>query len=218
RARGTGVFRRRQGAGGARHPAAPVRQAAGRGPAPGRGDPRGRRRCHRRAREGLSGRRCVAYRGALSAPRHSGVLMNDKNGYAVFFFPQALEALGDAIKPYLQEGKAGAHVVCREIDTGGALVEMTLDGRTTKGEAISLELMVPTNMVRMVVSARSDEAFGFGPRSAGGAVRWVGGGRGAGARGEVEPAGDASSAGGAGGKGEGVVEGDSGEASAGKKP
>ena len=33
--------------------------------------------------------------------------MNDKNGYAVFFFPQALEALGDAIKPYLQEGKAG---------------------------------------------------------------------------------------------------------------
>jgi len=92
--------------------------------------------------------------------------MNDKNGYAVFFFPQALEALGDAIKPYLQAGSAGEHVVCREIDTGGALVEMTLDGQTTRGEAIQLELMVPTNMVRMVVSARSDEAFGFGPRIA----------------------------------------------------
>ena len=30
--------------------------------------------------------------------------MNDANGYAVFFFPQALEALGEAIKPYLQDG------------------------------------------------------------------------------------------------------------------
>ena len=38
--------------------------------------------------------------------------MNDANGYAVFFFPQALEALGDAIKPYLQGGKAGDHVLC----------------------------------------------------------------------------------------------------------
>ena len=92
--------------------------------------------------------------------------MNDLNGYAVFFFPQALEALGDAIKPYLQEGKAGPHLLCREIDTGGALVEMTLDGRTPQGQQVDLELMVPTSMVRMIVSARGEEAFGFGPRTA----------------------------------------------------
>ena len=36
--------------------------------------------------------------------------MNDSNGYAVFFFPQALEALGDAIKPYLQEGLSLIHI------------------------------------------------------------------------------------------------------------
>lgn len=112
--------------------------------------------------------------------------MNDKNGYAVFFFPQALEALGDAIKPYLQEGAAGAHVVCREVDTGGALVEMTLDGRTTAGEAIELELMVPTNMVRMIVSARSDEAFGFGPRMAVEAAQPIAAQGGGGAQVEVE--------------------------------
>ena len=29
--------------------------------------------------------------------------MNGKGGFAVFFYPQALEALGEAIKPYLQE-------------------------------------------------------------------------------------------------------------------
>lgn len=88
--------------------------------------------------------------------------MGDINGYAVYFFPPALEALGEAIKPYLVEGPNGAHVLCREIDTGGSLIEMTLDGRGS-GEPVRVELMVPANMVRMIVSARSDESFGFGP-------------------------------------------------------
>lgn len=99
------------------------------------------------------------------AARH-GVSMSGTNGYAVFLFPQALEALGDAVKPYLQEGSGGPHVLCREIDTGGALIEMTLDGHTRDGQPVELELMLPASMVRMIVSARSDGAFGFGPRTA----------------------------------------------------
>lgn len=87
--------------------------------------------------------------------------MNDSNGYAVFFFGPALEALGDAIKPYLQDGPAGPHVPCREVDTGGAFVEMTLQGQAPDGRPIALELMVPGNMVRMIVSAHSDNEFGF---------------------------------------------------------
>ena len=92
--------------------------------------------------------------------------MNESEGYAVFFFPQALEALGEAIKPYLLDGPAGAHVLCTEIDTGGALIEMTLAGTAPDGKPVQLELMVPTAMVRMIVSAHSDGAFGFGPRVA----------------------------------------------------
>ncbi len=92
--------------------------------------------------------------------------VNDSEGYAVFFFPQALEALGEAIKPYLVEGAAGAHVMCSQIDTSGSLVEMTLHGSTQVGKAIEVELMVPSAMIRMIVSMRSDDAFGFGPRIA----------------------------------------------------
>ena len=92
--------------------------------------------------------------------------MEDKKGYAVYFFPPALEALGEAIKPYLVPGPGGAHLLCREIDTGGALVEMTLDGLGADGTAAELEIMVPSNMVRMIVSVRGEEAFGFGPRMA----------------------------------------------------
>lgn len=90
--------------------------------------------------------------------------MNETSGYAVFFFPQALEALGDAIKPYLQDSPAGPHVLCREIDTGGALIEMALEGITSEGKSVQLELMVPGSMVRMIVSSQSDGSFGFGPR------------------------------------------------------
>ncbi|KQZ66064.1 hypothetical protein ASD53_16655 [Lysobacter sp. Root559] len=91
--------------------------------------------------------------------------MEESRGYAVFLFPQALEALGEAIRPYLLDGPAGPHVLCREIDTAGALIEMTLEMQPSEGRPVSLELMVPTSMVRMIVSARSDEAFGFGPRT-----------------------------------------------------
>lgn len=91
--------------------------------------------------------------------------MNDSQGYAVFFYPQALEALGEAIKPYLQDGPAGPHVACDEVDTGGSLVEMTVHGRTGEGRDATLELMVPSGMVRMIVSRQSDDAFGFTARA-----------------------------------------------------
>lgn len=86
-------------------------------------------------------------------------------GYAVFLFEPAIEALGEAIRPYLQDGPAGPHIACQAVDTGGAFVEMTLQARTEDGLDAQIELMVPMQMVRMVVSMRSDEAFGFGLRT-----------------------------------------------------
>ena len=92
--------------------------------------------------------------------------MKGSNGYAVFFFPQALEALGDAIKPYLQDSESGgAHVICKGIDTAGAFVEMTMAGRTADGKEVSLDLLVPTGMVRMIVSSQQAERFGFRPHA-----------------------------------------------------
>ena len=89
--------------------------------------------------------------------------MNGKGGFAVFFYPQALEVLGEAIKPYLQDSPVGAHVACEEIDTAGGFVEMTMRGRNSEGQDVTLELMVPGSMVRMIVSSQQDGAFGFRP-------------------------------------------------------
>lgn len=83
------------------------------------------------------------------------------SGYAVFLFEQAWEALGEAIKPYVQDGPAGPHIPCHEVDTAGAFVEMTLRAKDERGHDAEIELMVPGGMVRMIVSMHSESAFGF---------------------------------------------------------
>ena len=83
------------------------------------------------------------------------------SGYAVFLFDQAWEALGESIKPYVQEGPAGKHIRCHVVDTGGAFVEMTLPAKNERGDDAEMELMIPMAMVRMIVSIHSDIAFGF---------------------------------------------------------
>ena len=91
--------------------------------------------------------------------------MSDPRGFAVFFFPTALEALGEAIRPYLVEGPGGPHVRCHAVDTAGAFVELTLHGRQADGRDASLELMVPSAMVRLIASVQSEGVIGFGPRA-----------------------------------------------------
>lgn len=91
--------------------------------------------------------------------------MNGGPGYAVFLFDQAIEVLGDAIKPYLTEGPAGAYLRCRSVDTGGALIECTISARGSDGRSNELEVMFPSNMVRLIASARIEESFGFGPHA-----------------------------------------------------
>ncbi len=94
--------------------------------------------------------------------------MSDTTQYAVFLFPQAVEALGAVIKPYLTEIEAvGPHIVCTEIDASGAFFELTVEGRDADGKQVQRELMLPNAFVRCVVSVHNDQPFGFGERSVG---------------------------------------------------
>ena len=91
--------------------------------------------------------------------------MSDKPIYAVFLHPQGIEALGEAIKPYLSESPNGPHLICSELDTGGALCEMLLVGKDAAGKTVEVELMLPLGMIMLVVSVRHDDGtFGFKAR------------------------------------------------------
>lgn len=92
--------------------------------------------------------------------------MSDRT-YAVFLHPQALEALGPVITPYMSESPAGAYLACAEVDSGGALFEMTLIGRDSAGRPVEVDLMVPAGMIKLVISIRRDDDFGFGPHESG---------------------------------------------------
>ena len=89
--------------------------------------------------------------------------MSELHTYAVYFHPQALDVLGEAIKPYLIDGPAGQHVLCKDIDTGGAFCELTLTGTTADGKPLDVEIMIPTGMIRLVISVSGTAIdFGFG--------------------------------------------------------
>ena len=88
--------------------------------------------------------------------------MPEQMKYAVYFHANALEALGDAIKPFLSQGPNGPHVVCAEIDTGGALCELTVEQANSEGKTITTEVMLPVAMIRLVLSLGGDDgSFGF---------------------------------------------------------
>jgi hypothetical protein len=88
--------------------------------------------------------------------------MGEQQVYAVYFHPNALEVLGEVIKPYLTLGPHGEHVLCQEIDTGGAFCEMTIEARTGEGKPVVTELMVPNAMIRLIVTSDPEGGvFGF---------------------------------------------------------
>jgi hypothetical protein len=88
--------------------------------------------------------------------------MSEQHTYCVFFHPQALDVLGEAVSPYLSEGPAGKFLLCREIDTGGNFCEMELVGTGADGKPLDVELMIPTGMIRLIISTSNAEIeFGF---------------------------------------------------------
>ncbi len=87
--------------------------------------------------------------------------MSDPVQYAVFLFPTAITELGDAVEPYLHDGPGGRHVLCSEIDSGGALFEMKIHALSEQGNVLELELMVPVGMIKLVIAVQQDGRFGF---------------------------------------------------------
>ena len=83
------------------------------------------------------------------------------SGYAVFFFPAAIDALGTVVSPYLDTENGEPHLRCLEVDTGGAFIEVTLEVADKEGVMQRVELMFPASMVRLIMSVHSDGTFGF---------------------------------------------------------
>ena len=87
--------------------------------------------------------------------------MTETPYYAVFLFPQAVEMLGEPIKPYLVDGPGGPHILCAEIDSSGSLFGMTLLGKDDAGKPLELEIMLQHAMIKLVMSVHGEHDIGF---------------------------------------------------------
>lgn len=92
--------------------------------------------------------------------------MNESNRYAVYLVDKVAEVLGPAVQPFLKSDASGDHFLATEVDTGGPLCELTLTGQDAEGKEMTVEIMIPMGMIRMVMSTVSDGKFGFDVRPA----------------------------------------------------
>lgn len=83
--------------------------------------------------------------------------------YAVLLFPQAVEALGDAIAPYLRTERFGPHLVGKRISSTGPYFELAFDGQSPDGRPVEIQMMLPHGFIRMVFSVQGEGRFGFEP-------------------------------------------------------
>lgn len=105
----------------------------------------------------------AAIESAPAVPRRG--MLSDDVQYAVYLHPGALETLGDTIAPFLTPGPNGPHLVCTDIDTAGALAEMTVATVTAGGAVQRTEVMFPVGMIQLVLSIGAlADGFGFRTR------------------------------------------------------
>src|SRR5258708_13573594 len=70
--------------------------------------------------------------------------MSETTQYAVFLFPQALEALGAVIAPYLTNVDAvGTHTLCSEVDASGPFFTFTVQRRNAERNELQRALTLP---------------------------------------------------------------------------
>ena len=163
-----GVRRCRRRARRTRYGAAPVRQTRRSRPSPRRRDP-ARGDMRRRGAGGRRGDRGAADR--TSRPDRSKPRSIRSNGspderqlrLRCVLLPQRARGAGRGDQPHAGWPAPGRTCPPR-VDTSGAFIEMTLGGRTRRGQKVALDLMVPGNMVRMIVPAHGDNEFGFHAR------------------------------------------------------
>lgn len=85
--------------------------------------------------------------------------------YAVYLVDNAAEALGPVAQPFIQQDESGNHFIATEVDTGGAFCELTLQAQTESGTTVTVEIMIPMGMIRLIISMAHEGRMGFHARN-----------------------------------------------------
>ena len=80
------------------------------------------------------------------------------NKYGVLLFENAWKELGEALKPYQQEGPIGKYLYCNNLYCDGPFVRMTFAPEQV-GDRIDcvMHISVPSNFVKFIVQAADSD-------------------------------------------------------------
>lgn len=82
--------------------------------------------------------------------------------YGVLLFENAWEEIGEALKPYQQEGPIGKYLYCREIVLGHSFVTMTFTSKQVEGKvANKMSISIPSSFVKFVAEGADKTPMGF---------------------------------------------------------
>ncbi len=87
--------------------------------------------------------------------------MAHKQTYAVMLFKEAVEALGEAIKPFQRTGQFGDFIPCLSVDTNGPLCTLVVDNRSEGANELTVELQIPYPMIKLIVGSEVEGHAGF---------------------------------------------------------
>lgn len=77
-----------------------------------------------------------------------------------------LAELGDAIKPYLQEGPAGNFIYCAQAVQNGNFIDMTFEPGQADGSVVEgMVVSIPLGFVKFMVTGVKSLPIGFGTQS-----------------------------------------------------
>jgi hypothetical protein len=87
--------------------------------------------------------------------------MASKQTYSVLLFAEAIEVLGDAIKPFLRTGQFGDFIPCQAVETHGPLCTLVVDTRSEGATDLTVELQLPYPMIKLIVGTEAEGHAGF---------------------------------------------------------
>lgn len=88
-------------------------------------------------------------------------MSSDNPSVAVLLFPQAVEAIGGALGAHIRDGDLGPHILCQQVNSNGPYFEMIFDAQDASGRPVEMQVMVPHGYIRLVMSVRGEDSFGF---------------------------------------------------------
>ena len=81
----------------------------------------------------------------------------EERDWGVVHTDDAINELGEDIKPYLTEGQHGLYLYCKDVDMSQPYLHMVADYRGQDCEPFELEIYVPHHYVKLIASSAKQE-------------------------------------------------------------